>query len=138
MRAKSTATPKPRTIQEYLRMVSPDKRAALQALRKDIRAAAPAAEECISYGLPAFRLNGKMLVWFGAAAKHCAFYPGAVVDDFQTELQRYSTSKGTIRFLADKPLPATLVRKLVKARIGRNTALAKKPAKKTAKRKSQK
>ena len=106
------------TIDEYLAGVSAKQRAALQKLRKSIHSAAPGAEECIAYGIPCFRLEGRMLVGFGAAAKHCAFYPGALpVRVLQTELADYSTSKGTIRFPADSPLPATLVRKLVKARV---------------------
>ena len=114
---------KPTTIDEYLAALSDDKRAALGKLRKTIKAAAPKAEECISYGLPAFRLNG-MLVGFGAAAKHCAFYPmsSSTVAAHKDELADYDTSKGTIRFPADKPLPVALVRKLVKARIAENGA----------------
>jgi uncharacterized protein YdhG (YjbR/CyaY superfamily) len=109
---------KPETIDEYLAALSDDKRAALEKLRKAIRAAAPKAEECISYQIPAFRLGGRLLVAFGAAANHCAFYPGAFpVEDHKDELKAYDTSKGTIRFQADDPLPATLVRKLVKTRI---------------------
>jgi uncharacterized protein YdhG (YjbR/CyaY superfamily) len=79
----------------------------------------PRAEECISYGLPAFRLDGKVLVWIGAGANHLAFYPGGGVDAFKSDLAGYKTSKGTIRFQPDHPLPATLVRKLIKARIAR-------------------
>lgn len=110
---------RPQTIDEYLADLSDDQRAALERLRKTIRAAAPKAEECISYGRPAFRLDGRGLVAFGAAASHCAFYPmsGSTVEAHKKELKGYDTSKGTIRFPADKPLPATLVRKLVKARI---------------------
>jgi uncharacterized protein YdhG (YjbR/CyaY superfamily) len=108
---------KPKTTDEYLVAVASDKRAALEKLRKAIQPAVPKAEECISYGLPAFRLNGKFLVAFGAAARHCAFYPGSIVQDFQEELKGYETSKGTIRFPANKPLPGALVRKLVRARI---------------------
>ena len=109
----------PRTIDEYLSKVSADKRAALQKLRMQIRAAVPKATECISYGMPAYRLHGKALVYFGAAARHCAFYPGSSVSTkaFKAALKNYDTSKGTIRFQADRPLPATLVRKLVKSRI---------------------
>ena len=112
---------KPKTIDDYLAALSDDKRAALEKLRKTIRAAAPKAEECISYQLPAFRLNG-MLVAFGATAKHCAFYPmsSSTVKAYKDELKDYDTSKGTIRFQADNPLPAALVRKLVKARIAEN------------------
>jgi uncharacterized protein YdhG (YjbR/CyaY superfamily) len=109
---------KPKTIDEYLAPLSDEKRAALQKLRRAIKAAAPKAEECLSYQIPAFRLGGRMLVAFGAAANHCAFYPGsAPVEIHKDELKAYDTSKGTIRFQADSPLPATLVRKLVKARI---------------------
>jgi uncharacterized protein YdhG (YjbR/CyaY superfamily) len=102
--------------------MSGDQRAALERLRKAIRAAAPAAEECISYALPAFRLDGRLLVAFGAWANHCAFYPGTVMQAFKDELGDYATSKGTIRFPSDNPLPAALVRKIVKARIARNAA----------------
>ena len=111
---------KPRTVDEYLATLSPEKRRALGTLRKAIRAAAPGVEECISYGIPGFRLDGKVLVWFGAGAGHCAFYPGGIVGEFEEELAAYDTSKGTIRFPANRPLPAALVRKLVKARIARN------------------
>lgn len=113
---------KPTTIDEYLATLSDDKRAALEKLRKTIRAVAPKAEECISYRLPAFRLNGKMLVAFGAAANHCALYPmsSSIMEAHKTELKDYSTSKGTIRFQPGKPLPVALVRKLIKARIAEN------------------
>src|ERR1700687_4183722 len=108
----------PQTIDEYLAPLSSDKRAALEKLRNAIKSAAPRAEECISYQIPGFRLSGRLLVSFGAAAKHCAFYPGAhPVKAHQDELKSYDTSQGTIRFPADKPLPAALVRKLVKTRI---------------------
>jgi len=109
---------KPRSIDHYLAAVSDEQRAALEKLRKAIRAAAPKAEECISYQLPAFRLDGKFLVAFSANKKHCAFYPGSTaLEVHRHALEQYDTSKGTVRFQADKPLPAALVRKLVKARI---------------------
>jgi uncharacterized protein YdhG (YjbR/CyaY superfamily) len=114
---------KPTTIDEYLAGVTADQRAALEKIRKTIRAAAPDAEEGVSYGLAAFRLGGRPLVAFGASADHCAFYPmsATTVAAHQKELAGYDTSKGTIRFPADQPLPATLVRKLVKARIAEST-----------------
>jgi uncharacterized protein YdhG (YjbR/CyaY superfamily) len=116
--SKGTTNPaKPQTHDDYLARVSADKREALQKLRRAIKAAAPKAEECISYQLPAFRLNGKFLVAYGAAATHCAFYPGSVIMGLKSELKNYDTSKGTIRFPADEPLPTTLVRKLVRLRI---------------------
>ena len=120
MRQAATAG-RPRTIDEYIAALSDDKRAALERLRKTIRAAAPKAEECISYQIAAYRLNG-MLVGFGATRKHCAFYlmSSATVAAHKDELKDFDTSKGTIRFQADNPLPAALVRKLVKARIAEN------------------
>jgi uncharacterized protein YdhG (YjbR/CyaY superfamily) len=118
-------TSKPKTIDEYLAAVPPDKRAALRRLRKDILAVIPDAEECISYQMPAFRHEGKVLVWFGVGANHCAFYPGAVVQQHLDDLERYETSKGTIRFRPDDPLPAALVRKLIKARIAQATKKAR-------------
>ena len=118
---KPKPKPKPKTIDEYLTALSDDTRAALEKLRKTIKAAAPNAEECISYQLPAFRQDG-MLVAFGATANHCAFYlmSSSTVEAHKDELKNYDTSKGTIRFQADKPLPVTLVRKLVRARIAEN------------------
>ncbi len=120
----------PKTIDEYLAAVRDDQRAALAKLRQTIRAAAPQAEECISYQLAAFRLHGRMLVAFGAAAKHCAFFPmnGTAVQTHREALAGYATSKGTIRFTPEKPLPAALVRKIVKERAAENLAASgKKP-----------
>lgn len=109
---------KPKTIAEYLKPLSAEKRAALEKLRQAIKSAAPKAEECISYDIPGFRLDGKLLVSFAAWANHCAFYPGAhPVKAHQDELKSFDSSKGSIRFKVDNPLPATLVRKLVKTRI---------------------
>jgi len=105
-----------RTIDEYLAPLSAEKRAALQKLRSAIKAAAPGAEECINYDMPCFRLNGRMFVGFAAWTSHCAFYAGsAPVAACKKELEAYDTSKGTIRFQADRPLPAALVRKLIRA-----------------------
>ena len=118
----ASTKPKPRTIDEYLAGVNAEQRAALEQLRRTIRTVAPKAEECISYGLAAFRLNGRPLVAFGASANHCAFYPmnSTTVKAFQEQLKSFETSKGTIRFAVDKPLPTSLVKKLVKARIAEN------------------
>src|SRR5262249_32766198 len=105
---------KPKNIDTYLKAVSPDQRRALEKLRQDIHAAAPGLEECISYGIPSFRRQGKLLVGFGAAKTHCAFYPGSIVREFADELSGYDMAKGTIRFQPDQPLPKGLVRKIVK------------------------
>src|SRR5262245_2882010 len=120
---------KPETIDEYLETVRDDQRAALEKLRRTIRAVVPKAEECISYGLAAFRLHGRPLVAFGATPNHCAFYPmsAITVAAHQDDLKGYETSKGTIRFAADKPLPTALVRKLVKARIAESQGLQAAP-----------
>jgi uncharacterized protein YdhG (YjbR/CyaY superfamily) len=131
---------KPTTIGEYLAGVRPEQRAALKRLRKAIHAAAPQAEECFSYGLPAFRLNGRVLVYFGAAAKHCSFFPGSgtTVAAHAHLLKGYDTSKGTIRFQPGKPIPAALIRILVKARIDEINAIqtkARRPGKARGKRK---
>jgi len=106
------------TVDDYLAALSADKRGVLEELRQTILAAAPNAVECISYNIPAVRLNGKLLVAYGAAANHCAFYPGAhPLEVHKEQLAAYETAKGTIRFQADRPLPAALVRQLVQTRI---------------------
>lgn len=116
-RNRRQAAGKFKTHEDYLATLSSDKRAALEKLRHAIKAATPAADECISYGIPAFRLNGQLLMFYGAGKDHCAFYPGSTIQPLKADLQSYDTSKGTIRFSPDKPLPAALVRKLVKLRI---------------------
>lgn len=110
---------KPTTIDDYLKNVSKDQRAALEKLRKIIRTAVPKAEECINYGIAAFRLNGECIAGFGASAKCCSYYPmsGSTVASLKDDLKNYATTKGSVQFQLEKPLPATLVRKLIKTRI---------------------
>ena len=105
-------------IDQYLEGVPEPARSTLQKIRTAIRSAVPPeATEGISYGIPAFKYKGT-LVWFAAFAKHCSFFPTAsVIEAFKDELKNYPTSKGTIQFPTDKPLPSALVRKLVKARV---------------------
>ena len=114
-----TAKTKPTTIDEYLEGASAEQRVTLEKLRRTIHAAAPGAEEGISYGLAAFRLNKRPLVAFGSWASHCAFYPmsSKTIAALKSQLKGFETSKGTIRFTPEKPLPVALVKKLVKARI---------------------
>ncbi len=119
MKRTSKLVRKVQAFDGYLAELSDDKRTALEKLRRAIRAAAPKAEECISYGVPAFRLNGRFLVALGAGSDHCSFYPGSALQNLGAELKGYETGKGTIRFPANKPLPAALVRKLVKARMAK-------------------
>ena len=106
------------TVATYLAKLTPEKRAALMKIRRAVKAAVPRAEECISYQIPAFRLDGRVLVWYAAMKEHCSFFPGAyAIRVLKKDLKNYAISKGTIRFAPDKPLPATLVRRLVTARI---------------------
>jgi uncharacterized protein YdhG (YjbR/CyaY superfamily) len=111
------------SIDDYLAKLPPDQHAALEILRGQIRALAPEVEETISYGLPTFKLNGN-LVHFGAAANHCAFYPGAVVDRFADRLKGFELGKGTIRFQPDAPLPPDLIRDIVEYRVAENERIA--------------
>src|SRR5688572_23343292 len=126
----------PDTIDAYLGRLPTEQRMALDKIRTAILAAAPQAEECFSYGLPAFRDAGALVAGFGASARHCAYYPmsGSVVAALESELAGYATSKGAIRFEARKPLPASLVRKLVKARQAENTAASAKTPKRLVKK----
>jgi uncharacterized protein YdhG (YjbR/CyaY superfamily) len=108
----------PTTIDEYLAGVPNDKRAALETLRQQVQAAAPDATEAISYGMPAFRLDGRYFVGFGATKDHCSLYAGrAPVEALADELTGYRLWKGTINFQPDRPLAAELVTKLVRMRI---------------------
>jgi uncharacterized protein YdhG (YjbR/CyaY superfamily) len=113
-----------KTVDQYLASVPKEARATLENLRKTIKAAAPKATEAISYQMPMYKQNG-MVIGFAAFKDHCSIFPGsAVMDAYKEDLKGYDTSKGTIRFPANKPLPAALVKKLVKARIAENEARA--------------
>lgn len=119
----------------YLAKLSADKRATLEKVRQAIRAAAPKAEEGMSYGMPAF-IQGKPIAGYSASASHCSYFPmsGAVTAQLADELARYEVSKGGFRFPIGKPPPATLIRKLVKARLAEiQASAAPKKAAKTAK-----
>jgi uncharacterized protein YdhG (YjbR/CyaY superfamily) len=111
------------SVNDYLRAVPRAPRAALQKLRKTIKAAAPQATEGISYGMPCFKHHG-VLLCFAAFKNHCSLFMSTyLTKTLKKELASYQIAKGTIRFTADKPLPAALVRKLVKARIAQNERL---------------
>jgi uncharacterized protein YdhG (YjbR/CyaY superfamily) len=112
----------PKTVNEYLAAVPEPARSTLKKVRAAIRSAAPAeATEVISYGMPIFKYKG-MLMGYAAFAKHCSLFlaTSSFSKKFQKELSPYHTSKGTIRFPTDKPLPASLVKKIVRARVTQN------------------
>ena len=118
------------TVDDYLAALPEEARATLEKIRKAIKAAAPKATEVISYQMPMYKHQG-MLVGFAAFKDHCSFFPGAKpIATYKDELKAYKTSKGTIRFPIGKPLPAALVKKLVKTRIAENEAALKKKERK--------
>src|SRR3954453_14085288 len=109
-------------VENYLARCPEPHRTTLEKLRAIIRSVVPKeTTEAISYGMPSFRYNGG-LVGYAAFKEHCSFFPmnGSLVDEFEDELKAYKTSKGTIQFPADKPLPTALVKKMVKARVAQN------------------
>ena len=114
--AKKSAAPK--TVDEYLARVPEPARTTLNKIRAVIRSVVPPeTTEAISYGVPTFKYNGPV-IWYAAFSNHCSVFPtAAVIEKFKDELRDYRTSKGTIQFPVDKPLPATLVKKMVKARL---------------------
>ncbi|MEQ1606525.1 MAG: DUF1801 domain-containing protein [Pyrinomonadaceae bacterium] len=114
------------TVDKYIEQFPPEIGELLEQMRKTIRVAAPNAEETISYAIPSYRLNG-MLVHFAAFSKHIGFYPGAGgIAAFADELAGYKTSKGTVQFPFERPLPLDLVTQIVKFRVEQNLEKKKK------------
>jgi uncharacterized protein YdhG (YjbR/CyaY superfamily) len=113
-------------IDGYLAVLPKEVRVALEKLRKTIKVAAPQAEEAISYQIPTFKYHGP-LVFFAAFTNHCSFFvvSKSVIKTFSNELKPYDTSGSTIHFSVENPLPATLVKKIVKARIKENESRVK-------------
>jgi len=121
-RSSSTKTSNaPKTVEEYMAGVPEPARSTLNKVRAAVRSVVPAeTEEVISYGIPAFK-HKKVLVWYAAFADHCSIFPtAAVIAKFKNDLKGYRVSKGTIQFPVDKALPATLLKKMVKARLAEN------------------
>src|SRR6266545_5283854 len=116
-------SPTPKTVDEYMARVPPEFRAPLERLRKTIKAAAPDAEEIISYQMPAFRQDG-MLVYYAAFKDHCSLFVASdqVRRQFAAELKPFETGKGTLQFTPDQPLPDELVTRIVKVRVAENAA----------------
>jgi uncharacterized protein YdhG (YjbR/CyaY superfamily) len=121
--ANPKPSPAPKTIDDYLSRVPEPARSTLQKVRAAIRSALPAAAtETISYKIPAFR-HGQVFIWFAAFTNHCSIFPtGRIIEMFKDDLKPYTISKGTIQFPTDKPLPATLIKKMVKARLAQIAA----------------
>lgn len=117
----------PKDIDDYLKRIPRDNRIALENLRKTIRSVAPDAMETISYGMPAFKYHGP-LVYFAAFKEHVSFFVGskATTKQFSKDLSRFDISPGTIRFTPEHPIPAALVKRIVKARIIENETRAQK------------
>lgn len=113
-------------IDSYLALVPEKMRPLLIKLRQTIRKAAPQAEELISYGMPAFKYHG-ILVYFAGFKSHCSFFPGnsTLIKEMKEELKSFKTSKGTIQFTLENPLPASLVTRMVKQRVKENLAKGK-------------
>jgi uncharacterized protein YdhG (YjbR/CyaY superfamily) len=109
----------PATIDDYIKGVPQDRRMALEDLRTKIRAVVPDAEECISYRIPAFRLDGVVIAGFSATTKGCSYFPfsGSTLKTLARDISRYDRTKASLHFSPDKPLPTTLVRKLLRTRI---------------------
>lgn len=122
---------KPTSFRDGLAKATPNQRKALDKLQVVIRKLAPSAVEGVNYGIAAYLIDGQSLVGLGVSETHLSFFPmtGHTVEQFRDELKAFSTSKGTIRFTPEKPLPATLVRKIVKVRLAELAAKPKKPAK---------
>ena len=126
---RTTKTNTPRDVEEYLAGVPTTQRKTLERLRRIIKSVVPEAVEVISYQIPTFKLNGRMLVSYAAFHEHCSFFPGAgPVDAHEDELKSFATSKGTVRFTPEKPLSTALVKKLVRTRIKLNEVARKKKA----------
>lgn len=130
--ALPTAAQTKTLIQSYLAALPPATRKRMRELRDAIRAAAPGADEGFTYRIPGFRVNGRPLVWYAGWKEHCSMYPitPALLRAHALDVEGYDTSKGTIRFPLDRPLPTALVRRLLKARLAEVTAAA--PARKSA------
>jgi len=111
-----------KTVAEYMAALPKAAKARLQEMRKIIRATAPQAEEAISYNIPAFKINGALLVWYAAFKEHIGLYPKAsAIAAFKTELAAYKTSKGAIQYPLEKPIPVRLVKSIVKFRLKENS-----------------
>lgn len=127
---------RPETVDEYLADLPEKERAVLSNIRKTIKATAPKADEVIGYGMPGYKYHG-MLVYFAAFKNHLSFFTGtSMLEKFEKEVKPYKTSKGTLQFTVDKPIPTSLIKKIVIQRMKQNeaNALAKQLKKSTTKK----
>jgi uncharacterized protein YdhG (YjbR/CyaY superfamily) len=108
----------PKDVDSYLAALPPDSRKALENIRKIVKSIAPDAEEIISYQMPGYRLNGRPLIYFAAFKDHLSIFPGGyIADKYAADLKGFKTKKGTIQFTVEKPLPADLLKKIVKDKV---------------------
>jgi uncharacterized protein YdhG (YjbR/CyaY superfamily) len=121
--AKPKLSASPKSIDAYLAAVPEPARGTLQKVRAAIRSAVPpGATETISYNIPAFK-HGEVIIWFAAFASHCSIFPtGRIIEQFKDDLKAFTISKGTVQFPSDKPFPASLLKKMVKARLAQIAA----------------
>jgi uncharacterized protein YdhG (YjbR/CyaY superfamily) len=129
---------KPKTIDAYLATIGPDRRAPLEKLRRSLHRAVPAADECISYGMPAFRVRGGIVGGFAVTKNGYSYYPfsGQTLTELAADVSSFVRTKSALHFSAKQPLPATLLRKLVATRlaeIGRKASIVRKPPRTLAK-----
>jgi uncharacterized protein YdhG (YjbR/CyaY superfamily) len=138
MRYLIRAMPKPKTIDEYLAGVEPEPRKTLDQLRRTIHAIRPDVEECISYSMPAFRVDGHVVAGFLATQKGCSYYPfsGTTLATLAEDLVAYDQTKSALHFGVNRALPAVLVRKLLRARIAEIESKSRKPQRKASPKKA--
>jgi uncharacterized protein YdhG (YjbR/CyaY superfamily) len=117
-----------KNIDEYIYSQTDEVKLILEKIRQIIQSVAPDALEIISYGMPAFKAHGRMLVYFAGFKNHCSLFPAnaGLIEEMKDELKNYKTSKGTIQFELNKPLPIALIKKIVKIRAKENLEKSKK------------
>ncbi|MCI4363815.1 MAG: DUF1801 domain-containing protein [Thermoplasmata archaeon] len=108
-----------RAVNDYLEPLPPEMRTALERVRATVQRAAPSAEELISYRIPAFRYRGRLLVWYAGFKEHASFFPGSLsgLEELAAEMKPYAVAKGTLRFTPKRPLPRSLLARIVKLRV---------------------
>ena len=128
-RKKQSSAEDEAAVRAYLASIPPAARSALERLRAIVRAAVPGIDSRISYGIPAFTIDGHPVIWYAAWTNHCSVYPIPAAMRTDPALEAFRISKGTIRFTPEKPLPVSLVKKLVKAQVAQHATRQKRAKK---------